>query len=203
MTKIKNFAVDWDDYESVRQLFNQVKTRKLQIEPGRISKRQIQAAAFHAAWEIYQTDISFIYEVEIPNGSNDYYVYAHCDPTRAVSNKAGIPAFAASIGLPSMPFYIGKGVGNRAFDLNRNETHRKVRQKITKMGKEPSIVIIENGLSSQKALAAESKLIDIFGLNVRGGCLCNLDEGADSSQRQSLYKEPLSKLGSFNKQYFR
>lgn len=194
---MKTISIDWDNYEEVKKLFNQVKSRKLQLEPGRVSKADKQSAIFNACWDVFNTDISHLYDDTISDDS--YYVYAHCDTTNTNDvGRSGTAAFAASLGMKYYPFYIGKGVGNRAYDLNRNETHRKVRQKLHHFGKEIDVVIIKNNLTNNEALQLESKLIDIFGLLSKGGKLCNLDEGKDNKARINQYKDKLSIINKFH-----
>lgn len=193
---MKTIELDWNDYEQVSKLFNQVKSRKLELEPGRVSKKTKQALVYNACWDIFNTDISHLYDQS--NDAN-YYVYAHCDPSSTlIVNRSGSAAFAASLGLQSYPFYIGKGLGNRAYDLNRNETHRKVRQRIKSFNRDVEVFIIAKNKTSSEALAMESKLIDIFGILSKGGKLCNLDEGKNSEDRIRIYRD---KLAIVNKYY--
>ena len=65
------------------------------------------------------------------------YVYSHSDPDATITvGRYGRSTFAATLGMTKLPFYIGKGAGNRAYELDRNETHRKFRQKLHKFDKE-------------------------------------------------------------------
>lgn len=130
-----------------------------------------------------------------------YYVYAHCDPGFKIAlKKNGKTTFAATLGMEYVPFYIGKGSGNRAYDLNRNESHRKVRQKIQRFGKDVAVTILKDGLTELEALCIESKLIDIFGLiSQRDGHLVNLDEGVSPNERRKLYKDKLSEISQLQK----
>lgn len=98
-----------------------------------------------------------------------------------------------------MPFYIGKGKGTRSTDLNRNETHRKVRQKIQKFGKDIIVFKIAENLTEKEALILESKLIDIFGLMSFKGRLVNLDEGIAVKERRQKYQKSLDNLSEFYK----
>lgn len=114
--------------------------------------------------------------------------------------KCGITSFAASIGMKHIPFYVGKGTGNRYKDLNRNETHRKIRQKLNKFNKDIEVEIVKDNLTEKEALILESKLIDIFGLLPNGGRLVNLDEGIKSEERKSRYIEDLSVINTLYKE---
>ncbi len=103
-------------------------------------------------------------------------------------------AFAATLGVDFKPFYVGKGKGNRYEKLKRNETYRKVLQVLDSRGLKPEIRIIANNLAESKALEVESKLIDIFGLQIYGGWLTNLDEGHAAKTRRSMYIESFATL---------
>jgi hypothetical protein len=109
--------------------------------------------------------------------TGDYYVYAHVDPRL----KIFITTEDSGGNYGGRPFYIGKGVGNRAYDLKRNEGHGKIIKEILENKFPPlSIVnIIFSGLSEQKALEIEAKLIYFFGVRYsekRKGWLINLSE---------------------------
>jgi hypothetical protein len=97
------------------------------------------------------------------------------------------------------PFYIGKGTGPRYKELDRNETHRKVCQKIRALGNEPKVFLIKEGLTESAALAYEAKLIDIFGLIPHKGLLCNLDECLDVVRRRAVYRESYDALRAINR----
>jgi hypothetical protein len=163
------------------------------------SKAEIKQRRFDCCDKIYKTNIDDIYK-DIKLDSNQiYYVYAHCEPNKIAIGKDGITSWAATLGLDLIPFYIGKGTGNRAYDLNRNGTHRKVRQKFQNFKKDIEVRIIEDNVSELEALCLESKLLDIFGLNGKGGRLVNLDEGIKSAERREKYTEYLIELNSYYK----
>lgn len=107
-----------------------------------------------------------------------YYVYAHIDPTKSsfITDKR------CGGNYGGMPFYIGKGTGNRAYDLKRNQGHGlKLRQLIEEGITESQIVnILFSNISEAKALEIEAKLIYFFGTvysraTKKKGCLLNLD----------------------------
>lgn len=113
-------------------------------------------------------------------GESKFYVYAHIDP-REPSFSAK-PCHGGNWG--GLPFYIGKGCGNRAYDLKRNEGHGR-RLRILReegFGPEHIVKIIYSGLTSSKALEVEAKLIHLFGISydkmkkAKRSCLLNLDE---------------------------
>lgn len=137
---------------------------------------------------ISKTDVSKIYE---NTGSKEYYVYVHCNPLQVLNIKDNARHFfaATELKLTHVPFYVGKGIGNRANNLSRNEGHKKIRQYLDKVEKEIEVIKIKTDLTEGEALALESKLIDIFGLKAlcQFGMLTNLDEGMNATERRTLY----------------
>lgn len=189
---IKSFEVDWDNYAEMAKLGNQIKGRLSQLNPNRISKKEMNRRKFHAAYRIYETDISKLYDDLELDISNTYYVYAHTNPLRKIAVEYNwSTTFAATLGMTYFPFYIGKGNGNRSDKLSRNETHRKIRQWIKESDKDILPIIIKNNLTEKDALMIEAKLIDIFGLKIYGGYLTNLDEGYKTEERRRYYSNDL------------
>ena len=113
-----------------------------------------------------------------PDGDNEpkYYVYAHIYPAKTKVKHEG----AFPITLPGVPFYVGKGCGQRAWDLKRNEGHGvELRQLLAKQHTPEQIVhLIRENLTERAALEIESKLVYFFGTKferTRQGMLVNLD----------------------------
>jgi len=103
-----------------------------------------------------------------------FYVYAHLNPEGPVMRLAD----AAGGVYGGRPFYVGKGCGDRAFDLKRNQGHGKMLEKLTKRWAKDDIVkIIFTDLTEAEAYEAESKLIFFFGTvyGYKKGFLYNLD----------------------------
>jgi hypothetical protein len=110
--------------------------------------------------------------------SKKYYVYAHIDPTKPIS------MFSDECGgnWGGQPFYIGKGSGNRAFELDRNQGHGKIIRAVKAAGISDSSIakIIFSELTEAKAFEIEAKLIYFFGTiydktNKKNGLLYNLN----------------------------
>ena len=105
-----------------------------------------------------------------------YYVYVHYAPNNKAVRYVGEKAV---LRLSGLPFYVGKGVGDRAFDLKRNQGHGATIKELLLRHKPNDIVsIIKDGLTEAQALELESKLIYFFGTRYesgRRGLLVNLD----------------------------
>lgn len=79
-----------------------------------------------------------------------YYVYLYIDPRN------------------NQPFYVGKGMGNRALAHlgDKSETDKAARIKeLGKLGLEPAIEILKYGLSDREALLIESAAIELLGID--------------------------------------
>lgn len=201
---LKKFEVEWDSQEDCYKLYEKIRSRVFEFkklnDPNHLSKKDKFLKIFNSCMNVYNTDISKVYNNLKLDETPRYYVYAHCDPGFKIAiKKEGRSSFAATLGMEYMPFYIGKGTDNRAYDLNRNETHRKVRQKINSFNREIKVKIIKDNLTEKEALMLESKLIDIFGLVSYKGRLVNLDEGINNTERRKLYEEDLKELSNYYK----
>ena len=91
---------------------------------------------------------------------NGYYVYAYKDPRIT----------------PARIFYIGKGIGSRAYQHldNPDSTNKFARiTEIKEAGLEPEVDILISNLSEFQALNLEAKLISGIGIEDTGGILTN------------------------------
>ncbi|MHB8272506.1 GIY-YIG nuclease family protein [Bradyrhizobium sp.] len=96
-----------------------------------------------------------------------------------------------------MPFYIGKGVGNRAFRFkkNRNRYYRNIVKKLENQGLCVEVKFVANNLSESDALALEIERILFW--RERGIKLANLTdggEGVSGLKHSKETKELLSKI---------
>ena len=80
----------------------------------------------------------------------EHYVYIHYDP-----RSKPIELKAMKVLLMGKPFYIGKGSGQRAWDLRRNQGHGKRIKYLRQLGysDETMVQIICEGLTEQEALS--------------------------------------------------
>lgn len=106
-----------------------------------------------------------------------YYVYLHVSPNtksiRFIHEKCRIKS-------NGLPFYVGKGCGNRAYDLNRNQGHGVILSQLQNKGYTgiEIVHIVKDKLTEAEAFELESKLIYFFGTRYekgRKGMLVNLD----------------------------
>ena len=98
------------------------------------------------------------------HGELQNYIYAYYDPT--VSSD--------------LPFYIGRGIGNRAFSHlkeSHNSEVQKILSKLKNLGTKPKIRIIIHGLNAQQAKIAETAAIALLGKDN----LANLVKGSRSA----------------------
>lgn len=104
----------------------------------------------------------------------NYYVYAYLRSTDSAIAKAGTP------------YYIGKGIGKRAYSTQR-QTARPVDL--------ANIVIVERNLSNVGALAIERRLIRWYGrVDTGTGILRNLTDGGEGSPGSKLSCETKQKM---------
>jgi len=112
------------------------------------------------------------------SGSSDkrYYVYAHISPSGKSIRHSG----EVELMLNGRPFYIGKGTGDRAYDLKRNQGHGVELSQLLNSGHRPNeiVQIIKDEMTEPEALELESKLIYFFGTKFerhRRGLLVNIE----------------------------
>lgn len=93
--------------------------------------------------------------------SQKYYVYAHVNPNGTILQ---LPKSCGG-NYGGQPFYIGKGIDNRAYDLKRNQGHGKVLNNLLHEGYKPCDIvrILFNNLTEAKAYEIEAKLIYFLG----------------------------------------
>lgn len=200
---IKTIEIDWDNTTELSKAITKLQKRRKHLLELNGSKPLTFAASNYNAEHImpfldimYNMSSNYMILTE-NNVSNNYYVYAHCDPRKPLNVRTNLKHLflASRFNLKFEPFYIGKGVGNRANDLNRNDSHRKIRSLIRKDNKEVIISILDKNLSESDALHKESALMDILGLKsiLQSGFLVNLDEGLSHDRYIAYSKLPVWK----------
>lgn len=108
--------------------------------------------------------------------SKEFYVYAHVAPHERIF----VAREEVGGNYKGNPFYIGKGKGNRAWCMKRNQGHgKKLRDTLSRgFSPEDVVKIVFDGLSERKAMELESKLVYFFGTiyeRDKGSSLYNLD----------------------------
>lgn len=108
-----------------------------------------------------------------------FYVYEYRDP------------------LTGIPFYVGKGIGDR-WKQHIGRTHNVImRSKLEKLkvaGLEPCIIKVHEGLTEQDALDKEAVLISKYGRIIEGGSLCNFSLGGQGNLKYD-YGKVIDRLG--------
>jgi len=120
---------------------------------------------------ITKEDNAIIIDDDVNHG---YYVYVFMDPTIKKKIKTGIN----EISFNYEPFYIGKGIGNRIDNTERNCSVNSRVDYLRKNGMDPIIIRVKENMSNLYAHKLENYLIEKIGRSDIGkGPLLNLSGG--------------------------
>jgi len=113
---------------------------------------------------------------------NGFYVYAWCDPSIPGSFEFGEYQFSF------LPFYIGKGKGYRASELNcRNGLCKNKLLSLISLGLKPIIVKIFETKMEEEAFKLEKDLIKLLGrLDIGTGILANHTDGGEGNANRTF-----------------
>lgn len=191
----KQFTLDWDSPKEITRLISVLHQRKRDLE-GYTGKKQRAQETLDLMLKIWDSETPL--EGKSLSSEDKFYVYAHYSVSHRQefpSKRSGLEMFCHRIGLPAVPFYIGKGCGNRCSNKERNKGHQLVRSFSEDSGSETVSQILFQDLTEIQSLVLEGKLIDIIGQRViKTGPLTNLDEGYKPRIRRRGYSTQLGKL---------
>lgn len=183
---------NYDDPSELKKIISQLQSKRKTV----LRKLGYNQITFNGSKYNSETVLPIINEYydSTPNNFGNHYVYFHCNTLKPLFVKNDLKHLFLALKFPGMqyePFYVGKGVGNRAYNLHRNDSHRKIRSNLIKYKKDIEVFIAEKNLDENSALLKESYLIDILGLISlsKHGILTNLDEGINSFNRIARLEE--------------
>lgn len=201
---MKVIEVDWDDPKNLKKTISLLQQRRKKV----LKSLGYEHIKFNGnssnAKNLLPIFNSFV--DRLSKNSGEYYVYAHCNPLQPLNVQHNIKdlwlASKFSV-IRNKPFYIGKGIGTRKDDLNRNDSHRKIRTNIERFGKEIEVVTLYEGINEESSLLIEGALIEVLGLMSlsKEGFLVNLDEGKDRNNIRETYPANMIKILKANNFY--
>jgi len=173
---LKEFTVDWDNASEIKSLISNLQKRRKNLlkDPEKGNYVHINFGVSNQNLNDLMEIFDFFYNLSPVNQlveSGEYYVYVHCDPTKKLNITRDVREYllATKFNLTHMPIYVGKGIGNRSEQLNRNEGHRKIRTGVLKQKKDLIVIKVNTGLSESVALFEEMRLVTFLGIKVLNG----------------------------------
>ena len=174
----KELIIDWDNPSDIKKHISMLQIRR-KLLLRKLGYNEITFNNSKYNLDNIFPEINKLYNsIQIEKG--DYYVYFHCNPLIKVDIRNSLKDLflATNFNINYLPFYVGKGKGNRYLDLNRNDSHRKLRTSLHNLKLEIiPIKVIEN-ISENSALTLENFYMYFLGLKAltKDGYLCNLSE---------------------------
>jgi len=106
------------------------------------------------------------------------------------------------------PFYVGKGVGSRAWSYTGHNHNKWVTSKINKLQKEgytcdDFVIIMEKNLTEDEAFKKEELLINQYGKKMNGGILFNVNDGGKQppNRKGTTFKMPKQAIEKIKKSW--
>jgi len=180
---IKEIPVNWNDISDLSKTISRLQKRRKELIR---QKYKFAPIKYGNSERLNAPDIldllNYFRSIPCPGVSltdrGEYYVYVHCNPLQPLKVLHDIrdTYLATNYFLQHKPFYVGKGRGDRCYNLNRNDSHRKLRTSIREQGQEAQVYKILDNLTEKEALFEEQKLIILLGLKALSphGYLVNL-----------------------------
>lgn len=106
-----------------------------------------------------------------------FYVYEHSRPDK------------------DLPFYVGKGTGRRAHNMeNRSVRHKRIRGKLSRLGMCVEVRLVRDGLTNEEALSLEIERIAFW--RAGGVRLANGTDGGEGATGYRHTKKSLSRIAT-------
>ena len=198
---IKTFDINWLDPSDLKKHITKLQQRRKKLLKG-LGYNPIR---FNSSHNTVEKLLPILYEFydSVPRDVGIYYTYFHCNPFEILNprNLKDLWLLELFPDLKYKPFYVGKGKNNRLLNLNRNDSHRKIRASIRQKGKDIIPYKAISLISERTSLDYENCFIDVLGLISlsKEGYLCNLDEGY-TNRRKYYTKDQrhICKLNGFS-----
>jgi len=174
----KDFSIDWDNPSDIKKHISMLQIRR-KLLLRKLGYNEITFNNSKYNLDNIFPEINKLYNsIQIEKG--DYYVYFHCNPLIKVDIRNSLKDLflATNFNINYLPFYVGKGKGTRYLDLNRNDSHRKLRTSLHNLKLEIIPIKVIEGISENSALTLENFYMYFLGLKAltKDGYLCNLSE---------------------------
>lgn len=127
MTTISKFTIDMDSMADLKKHITLLQRRRKKLLEKDCNYEPINFGVSRMNNKDIMGILEFLVNIKHPNHGTigKYYVYVHSNPVKPLSVTRDIRELflASRYSLSYLPFYVGKGIDDRCFDLNRNEGH--------------------------------------------------------------------------------